>query len=308
MNPNRPIDRFIKYLRNNDISNSNAEKQLEIANGYINNAAKEGRSGAIGSEILSKISETFLDLNLIWLITDKGQMTPDNMDHTPHSNDQFSTENPIVREDNPVQKYGVGVRPTVRPTVRATQNLSEKGLNLGVPLVVTVDLKGYNTISLVNVKARAGYLNGYGDVEFIEALPSYTMPGFNNGTFRAFETEGNSMSPTLKHGDITFCEWKESLKDIRDGRVHVIVTKSDGILVKRLLNRIDEYGYIVAKSDNIDRKNEYPNIKVYPEDVVELWYPRIYLSAEFKDPGDTHKRLNDLEAAVVELQRLNGIN
>src|SRR6202008_3862673 len=85
-----------------------------------------------------------------------------------------------------------------------------------VPRVVTVEPDGNENILYVPVKARAGYLLGYGDPEFIETLPSFRLPGLNNATFRMFEVEGPSMAPNIMSGDRIIGEWVESLDDIRD--------------------------------------------------------------------------------------------
>lgn len=60
-------------------------------------------------------------------------------------------------------------------------------LNFGVPKVVSVNENNEELISLVNVKAAAGYLNGYADPEYIERLPTIRMPGIKGGSHRAFE-------------------------------------------------------------------------------------------------------------------------
>jgi len=175
--------------------------------------------------------------------------------------------------------------------------------SLQMPKVVTIDSFGNNNIALVNVRARAGYLNGYGDAEFIEKLPSYNLPGLGNKTLRAFELEGNSMNPTLHNRDIVFAEWVEGIDFIREDRVHVLVTKTEGVVIKRLLNRVNQYGYIIAKSDAINQRNEYPNIHIPAEDISEIWYPKMYLSADFRSPSDMWQRMNNFESDLEEIKR-----
>ena len=55
-------------------------------------------------------------------------------------------------------------------------------------------------ISLVPVKAAAGYLGGYGDIDFIEALPQFSLPIpelSTEETRRVFQIQGDSMLPFL---------------------------------------------------------------------------------------------------------------
>jgi|SRR6185437_681347 len=175
-----------------------------------------------------------------------------------------------------------------------------------IPQIITVDHGGDENILYVPVKAAAGYLNGYADPVFLERLPSFNLPGLRDGTFRAFEVGGDSMYPTLHDKEMVIGQWVEKLDYIREDRVHILVTKTDGVIVKRLLNRVDKYGYIVAKSDAVNDRNLYPNIEVFPEDILEVWYGVWHGGFNFKAPGDMWKRQNNLEADMTEiLRRLN---
>ncbi|HLR37750.1 MAG TPA: helix-turn-helix transcriptional regulator, partial [Chitinophagaceae bacterium] len=50
-------------------------------------------------------------------------------------------------------------------------------------------------IEFVPMKATAGYLSGYEDLEFLEELNTFTLPMLGSGHFRAFEISGDSMLP-----------------------------------------------------------------------------------------------------------------
>jgi transcriptional regulator with XRE-family HTH domain len=172
----------------------------------------------------------------------------------------------------------------------------------GMPKVVTVDTSGNDNIIYVPVKARAGYLLGYGDAEFIESLPSFRLPGLSNATYRMFEVEGPSMAPNILNGDRIIGEWVESLKDIRDNRVYVVV-HSGGVAVKRLVNRLKERGKIYLKSDTVAHRHEFPTIEIDPDDIKEVWYGRLKISSDFSEPAEVYHRLADLEMDVMEMKR-----
>ena len=174
--------------------------------------------------------------------------------------------------------------------------------NLGVPKVITVDSSGQDNILYIPVKARAGYLLGYGDPEYMETLPTFRLPGLNNATFRMFEVEGVSMAPNILQGDRIIGEWIESLDDIRDNRVHVVVHKG-GITVKRVLNRIKERGKIYLKSDTVVHRHDYPTLEISPEDVIEVWYGRMRLSSDFSEPAEVYHRIADLELDIMEMKK-----
>ncbi|MFD2562820.1 S24 family peptidase [Aquimarina rubra] len=170
----------------------------------------------------------------------------------------------------------------------------------GIPQVVAVNQEGDENVVYVPIKARAGYLDGYGDTEFIETLPSFNMPHLTNGTFRCFEVQGNSMVRTFFDGDLVFGKYVEDLNDIKDGRIYVIVSKNDGIVLKRVINRIEERGKLILKSDNKD--GNYPTYTINSEEIVEAWYVTMFASKQMPEPVDVYDRLHDLETKIVLLE------
>jgi transcriptional regulator with XRE-family HTH domain len=171
-----------------------------------------------------------------------------------------------------------------------------------IPRIITVDNSGNDNIIYVPVKARAGYLLGYGDAEFMESLPTFRLPGLSNSTYRMFEVEGPSMAPNVLNGDRIIGEWVDKLEDIRDNRVYVVVHKG-GVAVKRLVNRLKERGKIYLKSDTIAHRHEFPTLEIDPEDIKEVWYGRMKISSDFSEPAEVYHRLADLEMDVMEMKR-----
>ena len=170
----------------------------------------------------------------------------------------------------------------------------------GVPQVIAVNNNDQENVIYVPVKARAGYLDGYCDTEYIEKLPSFYMPQLTNGTFRCFEVQGNSMLRTFYDGDLVFGKYVENLNDIKDGHVSVIVSKNDGIVLKRILKQIKQDNKLVLKSDNKD--GNYPDYNINTEEIMEVWYVTMYASKQMQEPVDIHNRLEDLENQLHELK------
>lgn len=170
----------------------------------------------------------------------------------------------------------------------------------GMPQVVAVNQTGEENVVYVPVKARAGYLDGYGDPEYIETLPSFNMPHLTNGTYRCFEVKGNSMVRTFFDGDLVFGKYVEDLRDIKDGRVYVVVSKNEGVVLKRVINRIDERGKLILKSDNKD--GNYPAYTINGEDIMEVWYVTMYASKQMPEPVDIYDRLHELESKIIDLE------
>ncbi|CAA0159931.1 probable transcriptional regulator [Tenacibaculum maritimum] len=169
------------------------------------------------------------------------------------------------------------------------------------PQVITITPDNEDNIVLVPIKAQAGYLNGYNDPHFIQNLPSYNLPNMRNGVFRMFQIKGHSMYPTMHSNSYVVGQFIEDwVNDIKDNRIYVVITE-DGVVIKRVLNRIEKYGNIYCKSDN---RREYPSFPVEPKDIKEVWECKMLLSYEFLDPVEIHDKVYDLEAKVLNLEHI----
>lgn len=142
-------------------------------------------------------------------------------------------------------------------------------------LSITVDDKNKENIELVPNKARAGYLEGYEDPQYIKQLPRFNLPFLNQGTYRAFEIQGDSMLP-LQPGSIVVGEYTENWKDIKDNDSYVVVSQNDGIVYKRIKNNIKNNKTLTLRSDNVD----YPAYTINIDDVVEVWKAKVFISKE----------------------------
>ncbi|GAB5540212.1 MAG: hypothetical protein Salg2KO_23150 [Salibacteraceae bacterium] len=148
----------------------------------------------------------------------------------------------------------------------AAKDLKGKSLRI-LPITIEHDTKS-ETATLVPVKAAAGYLDGYGDVEFIEQLPTFRLPfpELPKGkTYRLFQIKGDSMLP-VEADSYVICTYVMDWETIKNDECYVLVTQSDGIVFKRVLNNISE-GCLTLKSDN----PAYTPYSVPINDVMEVW-------------------------------------
>ena len=184
------------------------------------------------------------------------------------------------------------------PRVEVISPIKVEGKDLMPKVVVVNDADDESFIPLVEVKAQAGYLTGYFDENYIKDLPMYNVPGLYGGTFRMFQVEGNSMYPTLLNKSYVIGQFVDNWEYMTDNRVYIVVTENDGVIVKRVLNRIKKYGTLYCKSDN----RAYPPINVPLEDVREVWEAKMHLSFEFLDPVTNYQKIADLEVDVHNLK------
>ena len=117
-----------------------------------------------------------------------------------------------------------------------------------ITLSVVVDSENEEMIAVVPIKASAGYLNGFADPEYVGQLPAFNMPvpELSRGkTYRVFQLKGDSMLP-VQEGSYVFCEFVESIVDVKDGETYVMITKDEGLVYKRLY-RITSYNVCYTK-------------------------------------------------------------
>ncbi len=188
-----------------------------------------------------------------------------------------------------------------QPMIEENSNGNIKSETGTSTLVVTVDSMGNNNIVQLDAQAAAGMPANYDNPSFFGQLPAFSLPGsqFQNGTFICVQVTGDSMHPTIYHHDWLIAEYQDDWNTIREGYVHVIVTV-DGVLAKRVLNRISKRGAIVLQSDN----EAYPTYEEKIENVLQIWRVKGKLSFNLRNENlDVRKDLNWLKTKVVEIER-----
>ena len=265
----KAINRVIQYIDNKGINNSLFEKKCGLSNGYLGTQLR--RNADLGEGVLNKILDNCLDVSPEWLLTGRGEMLK-----SEGATEVIKT--PRVEVIAPIKVEGRSLMPKV--IVLKDEDVEEE------------------RIPLVPVMAQAGYLQGYDDPQYIKELPMYNLPGMRNGTFRIFQVEGLSMYPTLQSGSYVVGQFVEDWEHISDNRIYVVVS-TEGVIVKRVLNRIEKYGSLYCKSDN----RVFPHINVKLKDVKEIWECKMHLSFDFLDPVPEYQKIADLEADVQFLKQ-----
>ncbi len=169
-----------------------------------------------------------------------------------------------------------------------------------LPLVVDeTDEKELATI--VPVKAAAGYLNGYGDIGYIESLPRFRMPFPElpeDRTYRLFQIRGDSMLP-VPPGAYVVSEYVQDWGTLKNDDCYVVITKVEGVVYKRIENKISESGELLLKSDN----PEYDPYTVRIDQVLEVWKALGYTTFELPHHRPASMGFDRLSEVVVELKR-----
>lgn len=164
---------------------------------------------------------------------------------------------------------------------------------------------GSNQIHFVPMKAAAGYLAGYADEEFIDELNTFTLPMLGSGQFRAFEIIGDSMLPTPS-GSIIVGQKTERLEDVKSNTACIVVSRSEGIVYKRVSRTGRDKSRLTLISDN----PSYQPYEVQASDILELWQAQMVITKVAQqqrwDVGQLASLVNNLQEQVANLKK--GLN
>jgi len=207
--------------------------------------------------------------------------------------------------------YGVSINDLMEQdleeleTMQAQNKLEIHNFNHGLRiLAVSVDEDKKENVEFVPVKAKAGYLAGYSDPHFIVNLKRLSLPLPSSGTFRAFEIEGDSMPPH-KPGSIVIGKYIDSMNELINLKTYVIITKSEGISYKRVINKIKEKGHLVLMSDN----PVYQPYMIKGQEILEVWEYYCHIGFDGKEEARNIddrllSKIDDLSLEIADLNNL----
>ncbi len=263
-------DRLKTFIEQTGLSNNKFAEKVGLSGAQISYMVNSKKK--FGVDKLINIFNKYPDLNAEWLLKGQGKM--------------FITD-----------QLPPGVTMDLVADYRTT---------LQMPQVVTIDTAGRNNIIEIDAKAAAGFPANIDNPQFYQDLPAFSLPSpqFQHGTFICLQVSGDSMHPTLYHNDWVIAEFVENpSRNIKEGYVHLVVTR-DGVVVKRVLNRVEKRGKFVLQSDN----DTYPTYEEDISNILQVYKVTAKLSYILRNENsDIRKDLNALQAEVVSIKaRLDG--
>ncbi len=146
-------------------------------------------------------------------------------------------------------------------------------------LATTADNRNVENVELVNIRARAGYTVGYGDIEYIKKLPAFQLPFLNKERkYRTFQISGDSMLP-IPDKSYIIAEYVANLNEIKSGQAYIIITLDDGVIFKIVNNQISENKTLHLSSLN----PYYKPYEVVINKVKEVWKFTHYISSQIPE-------------------------
>lgn len=160
-------------------------------------------------------------------------------------------------------------------------------------LATTVSSSNEDNIELVPIKAKAGYLGGFGDPEYLSTLPVFHLPNLpKDKKYRMFQTEGDSMLPIADGAYVIgsyLSEWR-----LAKETPCVVVTASEGVSFKMLSFQAKERNFLLRSLNPA-----YTPYTVPAEEVREIWKFEYYMSDEFPQEPLT------LQQVGIEISEIN---
>ncbi len=141
------------------------------------------------------------------------------------------------------------------------------------------------------------YLVKNNDFHFLKNLSTFNVPTLTNGEYRAFEAgEDFAFEGALLIGSLVK-NWHE----IADGKNYILVTKSQGIIYRRVYNQVKIKGTLLLSTDN----NRFPSSEIPFTDVIETWEIKAFISHTLPEPSTPYSKLGNLvDEMKFELERI----
>jgi len=146
-------------------------------------------------------------------------------------------------------------------------------------LATTVRPDNEENIELVPEKAKAGYVSGFADPEYISILPTFRLPFLSKQKkYRTFQVSGDSMLPIPDKAWVTGV-YVQDWSSIRDKDAYIILTSEEGIVFKVAENRLKQEGKLILHSLN----PAYAPYDLNAKDIREIWQFVHFISGELPD-------------------------
>lgn len=218
---------ILLYLESKGITQYEFYKNTGVTRGVL------GQNNGISEDNLSRFLAYYKDVNIEWLITGKGEMLKNN--------DKTLLSSPAPSKIEAINNH------EAIPFAEAARN-------------------GLSPIPLVTQTAAAGFGNANFSIEERDVKEYYVIPKFKYCKVDfMIEVSGLSMYPHFNSGDVIACSILRNTQFIQWNKCHVIATREQGILVKRLMPG-DDMQHLRVVSDN----KEYPPFDIPVDEITGI--------------------------------------
>lgn len=154
-------------------------------------------------------------------------------------------------------------------------------------------------IPYVSLSQQYSYIKNIGNDTFGHQLPTFQMPYLLDSQLRAFEFADEF---PIKNS-IVFGEFVRNWELIKESAPYILVTKSYGIIYRRVFNQLAIKGTFFLSSDSIS----IPSKEISGADICEIWEVKGYFSMSIPQPpvsfDKIEKTIDELKFEVERLKR-----
>lgn len=159
-------------------------------------------------------------------------------------------------------------------------------------LSISVNGENEENLEYIPIKAKAGYIAGHADPQFIAGLPKFTMPNLPEGTFRMFPIVGDSMLP-IPSGSEIIGSYIEDWRDIKPQTPCVLILDGEQDFVFKLVTLENEYFLLESLNPM------YRPYTVGISGVLEIWQFHSYNSREMPEPLSEIKQVKNVVDEIL---------
>ncbi len=212
-----------------------------------------------GTDIMSNLCVLY-DVNAMWLLTGVGGMHITNVE----------VEAPLLVGENESMKrffsqFDQFIQKKDAKIIQQEEIIDKLYQEKAIPFSVATK-QSIRPIPLVTQSVAAGFGNENFSIAESDVKEYYVIPKFRYCQVDfMIEVSGDSMTPHLNSGDVIACTILRDSRFIQWNRIHVIATREQGLLVKRLAPSSDD-GCLQAVSDN----PKYPPFSIPKDEISGL--------------------------------------
>ncbi|HMO62218.1 MAG TPA: S24 family peptidase, partial [Ferruginibacter sp.] len=218
-------------------------------------------------------------------------------------------ENVHLNEKNKDSKFQKNVHPNVHPNVHLSGVKTPKTHAIN-SLIVAEDEANYEVKSRGNVydfdsQAAAGMAMYLSQKDKLIQVPTLNLPGLGPGLHIRCQVSGDSMHGTIKDGDhVIATQLKSPADELREGFIHVVFDKDDGIVCKRLYKADKHHLELVSDNDIYTPYKRHLNDLLFIFKVVEVHTRdlRNYFNDTRREVSKLWKAIEDINARLPKLK------
>ncbi|SES88468.1 helix-turn-helix transcriptional regulator [Prevotella sp. kh1p2] len=243
------LDRIKTYIDYKGITVAAFERSVGMSNASFGKSLRN--KGAIGTDKLENILSVYDDLSPEWLLTGRGEMLK-VAETAGHLAADGRPSGPVFPNNTP-EAIRMPHSPSREEEIEALRLLG-------------LDVKDIDPIPFVSTQVAAGFGSPDFAISKKDIKDYYIIPKWRRQHVDfIIEVTGDSMQPKYYPGEVIGCSILYESRFIQWNKPHVIATREQGLLIKRLMPS-NKKNCLTAVSDNKD----YPPFDIPQEEITGI--------------------------------------